>query len=379
MHTTNLTRRWITDHNNSNDDAQQRSNNNQRINVQTTFNKHHHPTSTKGSKLVSRASSCLFLAITIVSFTYYSMSIPNSARSIRYNMRHSSRSSETSSSSSSTEKKKCALLFFGLIKDSYESISLPSIQKHILQKNDQCDIFLHTYNLTTVPLNRKNGELTAQTVNVSKGAYLLTHHVILDNMDTFYIQRNKTLERTRTFYHVGWGECCTSHDNMMKQWHSIERVWNLMQTYEKSQNFRYSQVGLFRSDVYYTKSIDIFDSDGAVPGFASHNGYNDRMFYGLYDNAKIWASERFNFVDVFEKTYMKPCQYSEYDWFTKVRVFFGYKVKHGGYHSESFVKHLMDHHGVRVELKDHCLWREVRSGRDILVGDCNGMDGFFQF
>eukprot|EP00957_Ditylum_brightwellii_P211271 15365979-Ditylum_brightwellii.AAC.1 len=206
------------------------------------------------------------------------MSIPNSARSIRYNMRHSSRSSQTSSSSSSTEKKKCALLFFGLIKDSYESISLPSIQKHILQKNDQCDIFLHTYNLTTVPLNRKNGELTAQTVNVSKGAYLLTHHVILDNMDTFYIQRNKTLEH------------------------------------------------------------------GAVPGFASHNGYNDRMFYGLYDNAKIWASERFNFVDVFEKTYMKPCQYSEYDWFTK----------------------------------DHCLWR-VRSGGDILAGDCNGMAGFSSF
>jgi len=48
-----------------------------------------------------------------------------------------------------------------------------------------------------------------------------------------------------------------------------------MQTFEKSQNFHYSQVGLVFGCVFIRKSIDIFliQMWFAVPGFASHPGY----------------------------------------------------------------------------------------------------------
>ena len=49
----------------------------------------------------------------------------------------------------------------------------------------------------------------------------------------------------------------------------------------------YHQVGLFWSDVYYTKPIHIFHSEAASPFSPHHNDYNDRLFYGSYNNAKV--------------------------------------------------------------------------------------------
>ena len=268
----------------------------------------------------------------------------------------------------SVTRGKCALLFFGLVKDSFQSISLPSINRHIVETNNQCEIFLHTYNITDVPLNPRNLEHTSHKANVSQ-AYLLTNKVALEDMDNFNVKREKVLERTRKFYHRGWGKCCVSHDNMIKQWHSIEGVWNLMQKYENENGIHFHQIGLFRSDVYYTRAVDIFDSKGAIPNFAHHHGYNDRLFYGSYENAKIWASQRFDFVDIFEKKYMSLYNSSG----TKA-----FKNKKDGYHSETYVKNLMDDHGIDVEMKDHCLWR-VRSGKKIMVDDCDGMTGFSTF
>ena len=63
-------------------------------------------------------------------------------------------------SSVTTTNLTCALLFFGLVKDSFKNITLPSIQTNILQQNPDCDVFVHTYNLTHVPLNDRNGETT---------------------------------------------------------------------------------------------------------------------------------------------------------------------------------------------------------------------------
>jgi hypothetical protein len=84
-------------------------------------------------------------------------------------------------------------------------------------------------------------------------------------------------------------------DNMIKQWHSIEQVWNLMQNYSDVHNKSYAQVALFRPDVLYRNPIDIFDG----PAFMPHFGWpaNDRMFAGTYDNAKIWATQRFASLD----------------------------------------------------------------------------------
>ena len=328
-----------------------------------------------------KALAVILLTISIISTSYYSKSIQSSSA---LNLR------------AKNNGERCALLFFGLIKDSFQTLSLPSIQRNILQPNSHCDIFLHTYNLTDTPVNSRNVELTVHKLNISQ-VYLLTTHekLVLEPMDSFERKRNEVLERTRKFSHRAWGKCCDSHDNMIKQWNSIQGVWDLMQQYEQKQlygnhNYNingdgdgsgsgsgdehkipkkmtsnyYHQVGLFRSDVYYTRPIHIFDSKAAIPNFAHYRGYNDRLFYGSYNNAKIWASQRFNFVNIFEEQYMKPYVYKSKD--------------KNGYHSEAFVKSLMNHHRVRVELKDHCVWR-VRNGEKIWAGDCDGMEGFSTF
>ena len=77
------------------------------------------------------------------------------------------------------------------------------------------------------------------------------------------------------------------------------------------------------------------------------------------------------------KKYMKFFNLLELDKWSRIKSFLGYKYK-DGYHSESFVKNLMDHSGINVELKDICVWR-VRTGQKILAGDCDGMSGFSTF
>jgi hypothetical protein len=294
------------------------------------------------------------------------------------------RSASVAYNDNHTNTKTCALLFFGLIKDSFQTITLPSIQEHILAHNPQCDIFLHTYNLTTVPLNKRNAEVSVQTVNISQ-AYLLTNNVMIEDMDSFNEKRIAILDQTRKFYHRGWGDCCVSHDNMIKQWNSIQGVWDLMQHYEQSKRKSgkskhskfYDQVGLFRSDVYYTKRINIFDSQGAIPDFGHYGGYNDRLFYGSYENAEVWASKRFEFTNTFEEKYMFPSDQSELGHWSKLKRFLGYEI-HDGYHSETFLKKLMNHYQIYVEAKNHCVWR-VRTGSKIQASDCDGMKDFSSF
>lgn len=233
-----------------------------------------------------------------------------------------------------TKTPPCALLFFGLVKDSFIEVTLPSIKANILKQNPDCDIFLHTYNLTQVPRNNRNGEVTDTPANASD-AYSLTSHVNIENMDIFFDKREDFLNETRKNYHTGWGDCCQSHDNMIKQWHSIKGAWDLMTDHEQ-QNINnvtkhYQQIGLFRSDVYYVNPIDISDSEAAVPYFHTWGGYNDRIFYGNRENAAVWA-DRFAYSPIHK----------------------------GDYHSESYLRKMMNHHNISVSKKPICVLR-VRS------------------
>merc|ERR1719464_2281026 len=103
---------------------------------------------------------------------------------------------------------------------------------------------------------------------------------------------------------------------MIKQWHSIQGVWDLMRDHERLINFYgkqenmnetsayYDQIGYFRSDTYFPNPINIYEHDAGVPDFGHWlNGINDRLFYGKRKYAEIW-SHRFSFSDIFEKSYM---------------------------------------------------------------------------
>eukprot|EP00979_Chaetoceros_neogracilis_P004171 scaffold732_cov239-Chaetoceros_neogracile.AAC.2 len=247
----------------------------------------------------------------------------------------------------------CALLFFGLVKH-FHDIALPAIQRNIVGPNKHCDIYLHTYNITESKVNPRNGEWVAARLKPAE-AFLLTDNVTMDTIQEFMIQRGEFLNHTRKQNFANWGGCCTSHDNMIQQWHSIQGVWNLMiQSEEQILSKKapgidvhgpyYQQIGLFRTDTYQVTPVDIFDSDAALPNFAHYTGYNDRMFYGTRQNAAIWA-DRFAFSNIFETIYNPK------------------EIQHHGYHSETYLKYLMKHYKVPVELKLICMWRIRTRGR----------------
>ncbi|GMH66992.1 hypothetical protein TrRE_jg8979 [Triparma retinervis] len=134
-------------------------------------------------------------------------------------------------------------------------------------------------------------------------------------------------------------------DNMIKQWHSIDRAWKMMEESGKT----YSRVGLFRLDVLYTHEISIAATEGeaVVPDFLKSGGKNDRMFFGNIEHARVWATGRFDLVPHFLDSQSK-----------------------GGYiglHSEKFMKFLLRE--IPVTEKPICFHRVRATGK--IVKDCN--------
>ena len=82
---------------------------------------------------------------------------------------------------------------------------------------------------------------------------------------------------------------------MYRQWHSIERVWDLMEGYEWGQNIKYDYVGMLRNDVKYRSPIPNISANATrtavIPNF--QRIMNDRMFLGTRQNAKVWSKTRF--------------------------------------------------------------------------------------
>ena len=280
-----------------------------------------------------------------------------------------------SNSSNNNNNKPCALLFFGIVKH-FEDVALPAIHRHIVGPNRQCDIYLHTYNISQAPINKRNGDSVAPKLNASQ-VFLLTNNVTMDTLDEFMEKRGSFLNHSRVHYHEEWGACCTSHDNMIKQWNSIDGVWNLMRQHEErilasssaslsgtnkhhtgTNSTYYQQVGLFRTDVYHVNPVNIFDSNASVPNWSRAWGLNDRLFYGSRANAAIWA-DRFGFSSTFEEHYMKNHTFGN---------------PYGGYHSEYIVRSLMKHHNISVKEKPVCVWR-IRTRGVLKIQDCGDVEG----
>jgi hypothetical protein len=133
--------------------------------------------------------------------------------------------------------------------------------------------------------------------------------------------------------------------NMVKQWHSIEGVWDRMHT-EEVRGVPYDRVGLFRLDTLYTNPIDLKDGVAVVPNWGHYGGLNDRLFYGVRRHAEVWAKGRFRGVP----SYMK---------------------NHTTIHSETFMKWLM--RDVRPAQKPICIQR-VRANNVIRTNDCKPPD-----
>lgn len=253
----------------------------------------------------------------------------------------------------------CALLFFGLGR-AFKDVAYPSIKTNVLDVN-KCDVFVHTFNVTK----------TQGTFDHEDGSGVInsTELIILTDGDPSKImfeteedfQRQRDVEHFRKFFPKpsAWSYPA-SMDNMIRQWHSVEKVWSLMETYEDTMHKRYDRIGLFRSDVFYTHPIPINNSSevAVIPEMmykvTMWGGFNDRMFYGQRKYGKVWSTERFKSVDAY-------LEWQQLNTDTK---------KKKGLHGEDFMKYLLTiQHPIPVQMQDICFMR-IRSSGLILKGDC---------
>jgi hypothetical protein len=315
----------------------------------------------------------------------------------------------STSNSNSIPKESCAILFFGLPR-SFQLLVLPSIVKNVLlpNKENQCDIFLHYYDSNYEEGGSRSGN--GGTIDASQ-VWLLpdavakvygTHtpnnssslttprvSITVDTDETFWQKRGPTLDNYRNaknpadgnFLYYPWMAKSflypTSMDNIVKQWHSIDAVWNNMVHKSKLWNKNYTRVAMLRNDVMFVTPFNIyqlsegnddtippttstFDHDNqkvAVPNWARFP-INDRMIYGPYKAIQIWATERFTRLEDHVRSY-EP----------------GY-----GMHSERFLNHsifpaIRNELGLEVVFNpDICFFR-ARADGSVWINDCTTRDG----
>ena len=97
---------------------------------------------------------------------------------------------------------------------------------------------------------------------------LFTH----DTDETFRATRSKFLHNLKTTKNGNGNSSYIPHydpddfnydvaENVVKQWHSVESVWQLMESKATDMNINYTRVGMFRSDVLFVTPMDIFMKD----------------------------------------------------------------------------------------------------------------------
>ena len=89
---------------------------------------------------------------------------------------------------------------------------LPSINEYILQHNPECDVYAHTYNITSVT-NKRNHEKNAPIRPYD--VYKLTANVELDKMEAFHdAKMYRIIDNFSIYRRFGWAYP-TSMDNMI--------------------------------------------------------------------------------------------------------------------------------------------------------------------
>jgi hypothetical protein len=249
----------------------------------------------------------------------------------------------------------CAILLFGLPR-AFQQYVLPSLIQNVIQPNLQygCDYFVHYYHMDREISNGRSGrggvlhtddiQLLTKTMQQeyenTHASYPHEPHVGItnDTNETFWENRQAQLMKYRntrnkdgSLTYFPYTEPTYVYpdtiDNIVKQWHSIDSVWNLMEDFikyssiQQKQQRKYLRVAMMRSDVMYITPIDLFASPMApstladdekgtpptsisqqviIPDFAKYP-INDRLIIGPYEAVKVWATQRFPRIDHFAK------------------------------------------------------------------------------
>jgi hypothetical protein len=203
------------------------------------------------------------------------------------------------------QRHKCAILFYGLPR-SFRLLVLPSIIRNIIRPNAryQCDYFVHFYDVQSYEAPSRSGY--GGFINTSE--ILLLQQAVLEVEQEATMSRETTASSSRTVHftsdtnasfwqyqndmYVDWmhkirttkgkrrfikqhpvdqhlstqllylpvkdaSYTFQTCENILKMWHSQASVYRLMQQQEQ-EDFQYTRVALFRSDVVYVTPIDIW-------------------------------------------------------------------------------------------------------------------------
>ena len=284
---------------------------------------------------------------------------------------------------------RCALNFFGLPR-AFREMALPSIIRNLLIPNarHQCDIYVHFFDQFQEEEGRKNkgGTIDPRDIFILQQAAVavakqygprdgrlpnvqFTH----DSEEDFWGKRGDAIRKYHTTLnddgkpaYFPWDAKTytnSSLDNMVKQWHSVEYSFRLMEYHAKKLGVTYNRVGMFRSDALYMTPIDIALLDRGVADTQNNHAVmapfaqmpvNDRMIYGPYEAVKVWATKRFELIETRVKLRQDP----------------GYEM-----HSERFLNAsvLPEIEKLGVELhinRDICFVR-TRADISAMVSDCS--------
>jgi hypothetical protein len=198
--------------------------------------------------------------------------------------------------------------------------------------------------------------------------------IVSDTNETFWDARGEIIHKFRTTrkendknrykyfpYKAFAYKYPSTMDNVVKQWHSIDAVWNSMEKHIKLNRMKqYNRVAMIRNDVLYVEPIDLYSHQNknnsivSIPNFANHP-VNDRMVVGPYSAVKVWATQRFAQVEYQVNTY-KPAGF--------------------GIHSERMMSHailplMREKYNCTIQPDNRLCFLRVRADGAIWLHDCN--------
>lgn len=285
---------------------------------------------------------------------------------------------------------RCAINLYGLPR-AFNSLVLPSLLKNVIRTNAgyHCDYFVHYYNLTYEVSGRSGAgglldphEVRSLTDAVKRysmhGKEPAMVDYMVDQEEYFWTRYKALLKRIHNatdsrgkYIYFPWKAVTYKYpmtvDNIVKMWHSIEQVWNLMEAHAKRNNIQYSRVAMLRSDVVYMTPIDIWETEktgvrdtqnkvAIIPGFGRHP-VSDRIIYGPHDAVAVWSTTRFRSLD------------DHVNWILKNKPGWGM-------HSEKFVNYTLlpaiRRTGARVADHETMCFFRARSDETVWINDCDG-------
>lgn len=315
---------------------------------------------------------------------------------------------------------------------------LPSIVRNVIIPNVRygCDYYVHYYHVEKEDAGRsgRGGTIHPDDVyllleaieeaysffffrtngtTTSKDAHPHPHphpHVSItrDTNESFWTAREKQIMWYRTAKNKDDGKYIyfpyseptyvypNTLDNIVKQWHSIDAVWNDMEAYNNRINnksddgTKYRRVAMMRNDVIYITPIDIYqlpaekasaeasaaaaadNNNGTdrraggpimdygnthvvIPNWANYP-INDRFIVGPYDAVKAWATQRFERIDNYAHNEAPPGK---------------------GMHSETFLNAsivsplIQQKLGYHLVQDDFICFLRVRADGAIWIDDCS--------